>query len=503
MKQPWLMGVSLLLMGMGDPWEDASTQDILGYARAVSLDLRGTVPTPEELVLIENEGDIPEDLLNDWLDSEAFEQQVIEQHRELFWNTLSINLLNRRRLSRRDGIYFNSQRSRYHRGIRNTHCGDFEANVNDLNQPLTWITNEDGSISEGWVWVTPYWDVNTPIKVCAFDAQLTENSTAEIACSTEEAHQLSDCGCGSNLNWCFTTSQENEIERALERDIDERVRHMLQSDGSYIELLFDQRMYINGASTHFFRHIAQFNSASYESPIPIEALPELDYSDQNWTEILLSEEHAGVLTSPGWLLRHQTNRGRANRFYSAFLCKEFVPPDGGISGLSGNANPTPNLILREGCAGCHARLEPWAAYWSRWSEASMTYQHPDEYPAYLEECAQCNVTNSCSKHCRDHYLIEQTHPDESPYLGWLNTYAFLTEEKREHPDFGPTGWVNQAANDHSFTTCSVQNASHWLLNWDDPNEEALAQWTSNFSAELRYKEMITLIVRSPEYWRGE
>ena len=414
-----------------------------------------------------------------------------------------MNLLNRRRVSTRSSIYFNSQRARYHRVIRNTHCGDFEANVNELNQPQVWLTNDDGSISEGWVWVTPYWDPNTQVKVCAFDAQLTQFSADGTDCSTEDAHQKSDCGCGPNLNWCIMNSTEETIEDALERDINERVRNMVQSNGSYVDLLFGQNMYINGASAHFFRYIAPFNTSSYGSPIPLEDLPELEFSDQTWTEISLSQDHSGVLTAPGWLLRHQTNRGRANRFYGAFLCKEFIPPETDLSGFADSSTPTPNLILREGCAGCHARLEPWAAYWSRWSEASMTYRSADEYPEYLEECAQCEGTNSCSDLCEDYYIIEETHPDEGPYLGWLNTYAFLTEEKRNNPDYGPMGWINQSVNDGSFTSCSIQNASGWLLNWEEPNQEIIDQWASHFSSGLSYKEMVKMIVRSPEYWRGE
>ena len=48
--------------------------------------------------------------------------------------------------------------------------------------------------------------------------------------------------------------------------------------------------------------------------------------------------------------------------YEGFLCSTFVPPAGGIidEGVS-----TPDLSLKRGCADCHARLEPWRAYWGR------------------------------------------------------------------------------------------------------------------------------------------
>ena len=66
---------------MGNPWEDASSQDLLGYARALSLDLRGNVPTPEELEAIESSGEVSSTMLDSWLNSIEFEEQVIEQHR--------------------------------------------------------------------------------------------------------------------------------------------------------------------------------------------------------------------------------------------------------------------------------------------------------------------------------------------------------------------------------------------------------------------------------------
>ena len=38
-------------------------------------------------------------------------------------------------------------------------------------------------------------------------------------------------------------------------------------------------------------------------------------------EIEMPEHPAGLFTSPVWLLRHQTNRGRANRIYGGFYVR--------------------------------------------------------------------------------------------------------------------------------------------------------------------------------------
>ena len=58
---PLIMGL-VVLMGAGDPWTDAASQDLTGYARALSLDLRGHVPTLTELESIELAGELPDNL---------------------------------------------------------------------------------------------------------------------------------------------------------------------------------------------------------------------------------------------------------------------------------------------------------------------------------------------------------------------------------------------------------------------------------------------------------
>jgi len=490
------------LVAAEDPWTDASTHDLHGYARALSLDLRGVVPTADELTEIEESGAVSDTMLDAWLGSSDFEEQVIAKHRDFFWNQLEINLLQRRKIFKRDGIYFSNQRARYTRLQTQAHCGDFEADVNELNQPQSWVENDDGSISEGYVVVYPYWDPETPTEVCAFDAQLTTESENGVDCSTEDAHEEQDCGCGPNMQWCLVNASENAVETGFSRDLTERVRSVLQSGGSYADILTGNTMYMNGPMVHFFRYIAPFDTENYELPVPLAMLPEISPYDEGFTPVTLAEHHDGVLTAPGWLLRHQTNRGRANRFYSAFLCKEFIPPEGGVGDLSDQEVPTPNLIMREGCLGCHARLEPWAAYWGRWSEASIVHRSADDFPAYSEVCQTCATsTERCPDICDDYYVVESSHEDVDPYLGWYLPYAFLTGDKKEHPDLGPLGWVELSESDGSLGTCATRNAARWLLNWEE-SSEVYETWAADFNGHEDYRALIKQIVTSPQYWRG-
>ncbi len=502
MSTPALWATVALLMGAGDPWVDAARQDLHGYVRAVSLDVRGVVPLASELQMVEDAGHLEDSVLDGWLASAEFHEAVVLQHRDRFWNALEINLLPRRRLVRRDGIWVNISRSRYTRGLPQTSCGTHEATVDEWNRPLEWETNPDGSTSEGYVMVAPYWDPATPLPVCARDAQLVEVSASGVDCATQAGNEEPDCGCGPNLQWCMDAAFERLIEAGLTVDLNERVRHMMASGAGYGSLFDGETMFVNGASAHFFRYLVAFNVDDYESPVPIDALPDLDPLDPTFHPAPLTDRHDGVLTAPGWLLRHQTNRGRANRFYGAFLCSEFIPPEVGISGLSEAHVPSPDLQMREGCLGCHARLEPWAAYWGRWAEAANRHWSADEYPAYSDECAACGSTHAeCSDFCEDNYVVDVGHSDEIPYIGWFGPFSFLADDKAEHPDLGPLGWVDKADESGLFSRCAVEKAADWLLD-SDVDGEQLDEWATEFMADDDYAAMVRRIITSDAYWGG-
>jgi hypothetical protein len=76
-----------------------------------------------------------------------------------------------------------------------------------------------------------------------------------------------------------------------------------------------------------------------------------------------------------FLTKYASRRARGAVRYSAFRCKSFV---------AGNEPLTPstelNLMVRPGCAACHATLEPLAAYFARVDEASWSYLADWQFP---------------------------------------------------------------------------------------------------------------------------
>ena len=57
------------------------------WLRAISLDLRGVVPEPEEYAQLVGD-EVPEALVDAWLDSDAFIERAVRTHRALLWNNV-------------------------------------------------------------------------------------------------------------------------------------------------------------------------------------------------------------------------------------------------------------------------------------------------------------------------------------------------------------------------------------------------------------------------------
>ncbi|MEC7985995.1 MAG: hypothetical protein VX278_12595 [Myxococcota bacterium] len=491
----------LSLVWADENWSDASLRDQNQYARSVSLDLRGRVPTKEEMLEIEASGGLSDQMLDVWLESEDFEEQVVSYHRSLFWNKLSTQVVTRRRLGRSNNIYYMPANRNRYRGNTIT-CGDFEAEFDEEGLLVPQV-QEDGTLQEGWVYVNPYWDPENPIKMCAFGAQDTEYSASGVACNTLDGHAELDCGCGPGLQWCYSNPLRADFTDSVVQELDHRVRKMLREDLPYDEFLVQPFAQVNGPMVHYFKYIYPFDTSI--SPYnAVDELPDLDYTEKDtWVTISLDESAQGVFTSAAWLLRHQTNRGRANRFYGGFLCKEFIPVGGEIEGLSGTELPSPDLSRRQGCVDCHARLEPMAAYWARWGEASQQYIDPELFPSYVEDCATCMTLGTCSSYCRNNYVVEATHPDENPYLGWLKSYAFLRDVERSNADIGPSLWVHDAAEDGDLASCAAHNASEWLLGWSEQGDVRDSYANAFIETGLSFRELVRAIVRSDAYGRNQ
>jgi hypothetical protein len=477
--------------------------------RAMALDLTGQLPTREAFAEVEARGEVPEAMIDAMLASPGFEDRVVRHVRALLWASLDpvdLFAVNAGLGTGPGGVLYRRLLGTIYRG------GDAPC----LDEPARFAP--DGSIQttvdamglrrEGFVRVRPYWDPTTELEVCAFDAQTAALSPTGTRCDTTDAYADARCGCGPELRWCRSGSVNGAVVRAMVRDVEERVRAHLRADEPYLELFASRRAFVNGPLAYFYRHQLGVSGGVSLRPSPLgEAeLPALAWGESDtWRRVELPEAHAGILTSPVWLLRFQTNRARAAHFYDAFLCAPISPPATGFPPTDAAERPDPDLQRREGCKYCHALLEPTGAYWARWPERGAGYLDAATFPAHREDCQRCAVMGvGCSTECRSHYLTRTFVAEERPYFGTLNGYVFLRPEHRANAERGPKQLVLETSADGRLPRCAAEK---WMSNLfgralTAEDQASLDGVAARFvQSGWRYRELVKAVVTSPVYRR--
>jgi hypothetical protein len=463
--------------------------------RRLSLDLRGQVPSYDEYEALAGHETVPEAWVKTWLGGDEFRQVARRYHETLLWPNVS-NMRWVGTNSRLTALPFgavtvqSTGRRRTYRGVTDlvtplgAQCGDFEQTQFDPAFPGQFRPHpafiiyqnpgtSDETRQEGWRWVEPYWSPGTPIKVCAYDAQLTPTTTIgsgsnarTVSCGSTEADGRRECGCGPDLRWCHPQSQamvDNPIRQSLREQLGRAVDEVTVGGKPYTDLLLSTKAWQNGRIAWWKRHLAGHYSLSltYNVADPAEEVAELHFTDADtWVEVERGPDHAGVLTLPAYLLRFQTDRGRANRQRIAFECEHFAPP-AELPEQAGCSMTTDDLVNRCGCQYCHAVLEPLAARYGKFAEAGTTLMtDPARFPA---ENPACNVNNP-SAFCRRFYVTEAG----APRRGWLQALQFadLHANVQAAYDEGPRGRAQQLIETGAFARCTVKRVFTHLVKRD-------------------------------------
>jgi hypothetical protein len=367
--------------------------------RRLSIDLRATVPEMTEYEAVDGKEAVPDEIIDAYLGSDEFRLQMRRYHESLLWTNPLTSLADVGfSLSSKDlgnGVVVwhvpSTTKSKLYRGGDGTHfCQDKPQSVlgytNKIPNAEKVGTDAVGDFyAEGWVEVHPYWepDPEKTIKVCAFDAQETENyalpagdpDAGQHPCDhVLSAGKAKECGCGPNLNYCILT---NVVQPAVFAGMREQVLRLVDdaADGTrpYSELLTGKRTYYNGPIIHYFRYLGQrqtFSRTQNLYSLSDGELPNLPYTAlDTWVEVTRESPHSGILTLPAYLLRFQTNRGRANRYRIAFKGEYFQPPSTKDTGCEKEGD---DLTKRCVCRSCHTTLEPLAAHFGQFVESGTT-----------------------------------------------------------------------------------------------------------------------------------
>ena len=474
------------------------------YLRSLTLDLAGRLPMDAEYERVNVEGGVSDAFINELLNNGDFAIQATRFHGQFLWNNLStINLTaGSFRLGRAAGnLHWRRQAARAYRGA-DVPCLDEPARFDGSGRP---VQNEDGQ--EGFVEVNPYWlPEGEMIKVCAFDAQETSVSSTGTVCNRRGANNDAECGCGPNLTWCAVNESNRAVTASMTESLSRFVQSVFERHEPYSALFDSRRGFMNGPLSHFYRYMTDITAGVTFEPLPVnlDLTPEIHFLDADgWTEYLLPEAHAGLLTHPAFLLRFQTNRARANRFYDAFLCDGFQAPEGGLPVADTGDALNPDLQQRTGCQYCHARLEPAAAHWGRWSEQGVGYLDAENFPQERSDCVRCAQSNQgCNAECRNFYHISSLSPEDFPYLGQLHAYRFLDENKHENVTQGPKRLAYHGIESNRLPHCIAGRTAEWLLGRSISNDEEdwLAQITREFVwSDLNFRALVKSIVSSQTY----
>ncbi len=501
---------------------DSSRAAILRRLRQLSLDLQGRAPTIEEVQRVLDASDLElglEDEFERMLASEEYLRTMRGHHRSLLWGNLdTVDLVAAQRtIVQLRGTEHWSVRfgDGLHRGKRDLRCLDQEQRDFDADgRPIPIRTfreaecrfdrqpDEMGTCyQEGWVRVNPYWAPDTEIKVCAFDAQPNQGCDP----NTNDRR----CGCGSDLRHCTSAVSDAMIKTAL---IEEPLRILdsaIRDGRSYLDVLTDRATVLNGPAAHFYKYLTDHGGVRDQDRVAVaadmESIPDLSFqAEDEWVPAMRGPSHAGPFTTFAYMMRFNTNRARASRFFTAFYCSPFIPSEGGVP--AEEAEPNPNLRERDGCASCHTVLEPAAAHWARWRTGTdygffgntMSFQQP------RQECFCGPGTDEaqCSNFCNEYYVTaDNSHEDEYQQFGARPlARAWLEDSDWKAVDDGPKALMDNDAERLQVAECVIKNLAQHL--YGRPIQEGEQRWLRETAAAFanegyNFTSLVRRLVNEP------
>ena len=492
--------------------------------RQLTLDLWGRVPTVEEMNVIRAADGVTDAHVQSMLDAPAFDAFLNRYHEDLLWPAVNrIDLVSPAlALLLPAGYYQQLDDSGgdptrlfllyvglYTRGGL-VPCKDEPAEF-DADGELVLEPWPDGTLRDGWVLVEPYWAPGTQVKVCALEARIAPLASTGSACNTAEGMATGQCGCGPGLEHCLSVDGSLELQSALREQMLRALRRPVREGASYFDALLGRTEDVNGPIAHYYRHLTQMavDPIVLVPPVlPSELPDDLSWPDgDTWRTVPRRAEHSGILTSLAYLLRFQTARSRANRFYNAFFCAPFQAPEGNLPSPSDPCSDEPDLRKRCGCNYCHAALEPAAAHWARFADAGALYLDPLTFPAYLPRCATCadNPSAPCDFICERFYLTRAGHPKEAEYVGMLKNLMWRDDDGLVAVSGGPRRMVEQALDQHVLGGCVVDRLFQRFLNRPMSDAEVAelrpALMAGFADSGWSFSALVKAIVTRPEYRR--
>ncbi|NUP12004.1 MAG: DUF1585 domain-containing protein [Polyangiaceae bacterium] len=488
--------------------------------RRLSLDLRGTIPDVaeyDEITDLTSEAELDvvlDQIVTAYFEDDGFRQTTRRYHEAFLWP----NIGNVRFAGTRYRLVYANDgpalrissggRSNLFRGDPDITCSDFKHTNFDPDFPGQFRPLPQNG-KEGWREIHPYWDPSTTLKVCASEAQETKN-VAGVSCNSLEGLDKKACGCGPNLAYCYGPANvtDKAVQTALREQLLRQVDDAVASDADYTDIVLGTSAWQDGRIATFKRVLG--NGVDFNKTIQLadanEGVLEKDFMDTTFELVERGPKHAGVLTLPGYTLKFQTARGRANRFRQAFQCKAFEPPSETEEESDACSTTAGDLTKRCTCRYCHSTLEPLAAGFSLFTEAGTTLMDKQRFPRFDGTCP------ASDPFCTRFYVTS------GPHKGSLLPLEFADN----HPEYeeifeaGPRQ-VAQAAiwidgdpekgartDAESFAGCAARRAFTFFVRRDPTldEEDLVEELATTFAASgFRFRDLVRDVVMLEAYRR--
>ena len=301
-----------------------------------------------------------------------------------------------------------------------------------------------------------------------------------------------------------------EHQRMKGKQVNQHIRKIVSEERPYTELFTGDWILLNGPLTHMYNYLVYnpHGTMMEHPPFNRDLTPDLSYTDTDtWVELPSINANSGVFGLPGFLLRFHTNRRRAERVLSEFLCDELKPPTAGLSASTDTELFEADVRQLTGCADCHYKLDRIAGHWGRWVEGGGSYVPIESFPSFSEPCneaARNGYDRNALAECRNNgYLVE---PYWGYKVGWYHSHAALYESEQDLPIEGPRLLFSQYIADGTIPACTVTKASEQLLGRELNHRDA--QWKQELIrdfilSDYNYTELFRSIITSDQYRRRQ
>ncbi len=320
----------------------------------------------------------------------------------------------------------------------------------------------------------------------------TAHKGEPLACSSRMALDSAvDCGCGLGLERCIPNDGPNQgsafffpnhmplgpglpldsVKQQAQRWFpywwSREAVHFLDDlfarDRDFREILTGRQTFVNGPLAQFYKTIQHGNCCGPEvffgmteetDPLfdPKNVPPDLAPQDTDRWELVADRgpHAAGVLTLPMFLEKYASARARGAALYNAFLCKSFAADN------EAQLTPStePNLMVRPGCATCHATLEPLAAYFARVEPGSFVFLPEASFPVRNAACRK-DRNGKLSGPCNALYDVAFADAKGAMLRSAYGSPA--------HADATPAGAADEITRNPEFAACAVQRVTASFL----------------------------------------